>query len=176
MRARRTGRRGGREHAAGVTKRLGVDFESVKARNPRIVYGSISGFGQYGPTPRGPRSTRSRRHERHHVGDRPSRPGSGPRRRRRHRHHGRRVSGARHFDRAARPRRFRPRPLGADLADRSRHHAAGFPGDALDHGQKVPPQEGNYHPTNVPMGLYPTATVFSTSPPPATRTFKHSAS
>src|SRR3954464_8114022 len=33
----------------GVTKRLGVDFEAVKARNPRIVYGSISGFGQYGP-------------------------------------------------------------------------------------------------------------------------------
>src|SRR5260221_13545338 len=33
----------------GVTKRLGVDFESVKARNPRIVYGSISGFGQHGP-------------------------------------------------------------------------------------------------------------------------------
>src|SRR6202140_2189769 len=33
----------------GVTKRLGVDFEAVKKRNPRIVYGSISGFGQYGP-------------------------------------------------------------------------------------------------------------------------------
>src|ERR1700759_5786244 len=33
----------------GVTKRLGVDYEAVKKRNPRIVYGSISGFGQYGP-------------------------------------------------------------------------------------------------------------------------------
>ena len=33
----------------GVTKRLGVDFEAVRKRNPRIVYGSISGFGQYGP-------------------------------------------------------------------------------------------------------------------------------
>src|SRR4029079_13156525 len=33
----------------GVTKRLGVDFEAVRQRNPRIVYGSISGFGQYGP-------------------------------------------------------------------------------------------------------------------------------
>ena len=33
----------------GVTKRLGVDYEQVKKRNPRIVYGSISGFGQYGP-------------------------------------------------------------------------------------------------------------------------------
>ena len=26
--------------------------------------------------------------------------------------------------------------------------------------KKVPPQEGNYHPTNVPMGLYPTADGF----------------
>ena len=33
----------------GVTKRLGVDFDAVRKRNPRIVYGSISGFGQYGP-------------------------------------------------------------------------------------------------------------------------------
>jgi crotonobetainyl-CoA:carnitine CoA-transferase CaiB-like acyl-CoA transferase len=33
----------------GVTRRLGVDYESVKKRNPKIVYGSISGFGQYGP-------------------------------------------------------------------------------------------------------------------------------
>jgi len=33
----------------GVTKRLGVDYEAVKKRNPRIVYGSVSGFGQYGP-------------------------------------------------------------------------------------------------------------------------------
>ena len=34
---------------AGVKHRLGVDYESVRARNPRIVYGSISGFGQDGP-------------------------------------------------------------------------------------------------------------------------------
>ena len=32
-----------------VTARLGVDFEQVRKRNPRIIYGSISGFGQYGP-------------------------------------------------------------------------------------------------------------------------------
>src|SRR3977135_3871385 len=34
----------------GVTKRLGVDFESVRKRNPRIVYGSIFGFGQCCPS------------------------------------------------------------------------------------------------------------------------------
>src|SRR6266850_3730298 len=32
-----------------VKFRLGVDYESVKKVNPRIVYGSISGFGQSGP-------------------------------------------------------------------------------------------------------------------------------
>ncbi|RMD82244.1 MAG: CoA transferase, partial [Candidatus Dadabacteria bacterium] len=33
----------------GVAKRLGVDYEAARARNPRIVYCSISGFGQTGP-------------------------------------------------------------------------------------------------------------------------------
>jgi crotonobetainyl-CoA:carnitine CoA-transferase CaiB-like acyl-CoA transferase len=33
----------------GVVARLGVDYERVKARNPRIVYCSISAFGQSGP-------------------------------------------------------------------------------------------------------------------------------
>jgi len=32
-----------------VKFRLGVDYESLKAVNPRIVYASISGFGQTGP-------------------------------------------------------------------------------------------------------------------------------
>jgi crotonobetainyl-CoA:carnitine CoA-transferase CaiB-like acyl-CoA transferase len=32
-----------------VKHRLGVDYETVKKINPRIVYGSISGFGQDGP-------------------------------------------------------------------------------------------------------------------------------
>src|SRR5687768_7409814 len=33
----------------GVTKRLGVDYETVSAANPRVIYASISGFGQTGP-------------------------------------------------------------------------------------------------------------------------------
>jgi crotonobetainyl-CoA:carnitine CoA-transferase CaiB-like acyl-CoA transferase len=32
-----------------VKYRLGIDYEAVKEVNPRIVYGSISGFGQDGP-------------------------------------------------------------------------------------------------------------------------------
>src|SRR3972149_815081 len=33
----------------GVVKRLGVDYETVSAINPRIVYCSLSGYGQTGP-------------------------------------------------------------------------------------------------------------------------------
>ncbi len=32
-------------YSAGVTRRLGIDYESVKDINPRLVYTSISGFG-----------------------------------------------------------------------------------------------------------------------------------
>lgn len=33
----------------GVTERLGIDFPALHAVNPRLVYASISGFGQTGP-------------------------------------------------------------------------------------------------------------------------------
>jgi formyl-CoA transferase len=33
----------------GVTKRLGIDYPALSARNPALVYASISGFGQSGP-------------------------------------------------------------------------------------------------------------------------------
>jgi crotonobetainyl-CoA:carnitine CoA-transferase CaiB-like acyl-CoA transferase len=33
----------------GVVRKLGIDYESLKARNPGIVYASMSGFGQTGP-------------------------------------------------------------------------------------------------------------------------------
>jgi formyl-CoA transferase len=32
-----------------VKRRLGIDYETLAPRNPRLVYGSISGFGQHGP-------------------------------------------------------------------------------------------------------------------------------
>ncbi len=33
----------------GVKHRLGIDYETMRAVNPRLIYGSISGFGQQGP-------------------------------------------------------------------------------------------------------------------------------
>ena len=33
----------------GVTKKLGVDYETVRAINPDVIYASVSGFGQTGP-------------------------------------------------------------------------------------------------------------------------------
>ena len=33
----------------GVTQRLGVDYQTLSARNPRLVYCSLSGYGQDGP-------------------------------------------------------------------------------------------------------------------------------
>ena len=38
----------------GVVKRLGIDYEAVRAVNPRIVYCSISAFGQTGPLSKSP--------------------------------------------------------------------------------------------------------------------------
>ena len=34
----------------GVMKRLGLDYDSVRALNPRLIYCSISGYGQTGPS------------------------------------------------------------------------------------------------------------------------------
>jgi CoA:oxalate CoA-transferase len=37
-------------YSAGVTQRLGIDYDSVRELNPRMVYASISGFGAQGVT------------------------------------------------------------------------------------------------------------------------------
>jgi crotonobetainyl-CoA:carnitine CoA-transferase CaiB-like acyl-CoA transferase len=142
----------------GVTKRLGVDFDSVKKRNPRIVYGSISGFGQYGP-----------------YGSRPSVdqiaqgmsgimsvtgiPGQGPVR-----------VGVAVTDIMAGA--FLAQGILVALLDREVSGQGRWVTTSLIEAgltlldfqatrwtmdKKIPPQEGNNHPTNTPMGCFRTA-------------------
>ena len=44
-----------------VKRRLGIDYKTLAKINPKLVYASISGFGQTGPYARVPASTRSPR-------------------------------------------------------------------------------------------------------------------
>ena len=44
-----------------VKTRLGIDYDALDAVNPRLIYASISGFGQDGPYQRGREWTRSPR-------------------------------------------------------------------------------------------------------------------
>src|SRR5215813_13014003 len=142
----------------GVTRRLGVDFDAVRKRNPRIVYGSISGFGQYGP-----------------YGSRPSVdqiaqgmsgimsvtgiPGQGPVR-----------VGVAVTDIMAGA--FLAQGILIALLDREVSGQGRWVQTSLIEAgltlldfqatrwtmdRKIPPQEGNNHPTNTPMGCFPTA-------------------
>jgi len=145
----------------GVTKRLGVDFDSVKRRNPRIVYGSISGFGQYGPYTARP-SIDQIAQGMSGIMSVTGLPGQGPVR-----------VGVAVTDIMAGA--FLAQGILIALLDRevsgegrwvqtslieSGIALLDFQATRWTMDKKVPPQEGNYHPTNTPMGLFPTADSF----------------
>jgi crotonobetainyl-CoA:carnitine CoA-transferase CaiB-like acyl-CoA transferase len=145
----------------GVTKRLGVDFESVKKRNPRIVYGSISGFGQYGPYSARP-SIDQIAQGMSGIMSVTGLPGQGPVR-----------VGVAVTDIMAGA--FLAQGILIALLDRevsgegrwvqtslieSGITLLDFQATRWTMDKKVPPQEGNHHPTNTPMGLYPTSDGF----------------
>jgi crotonobetainyl-CoA:carnitine CoA-transferase CaiB-like acyl-CoA transferase len=145
----------------GVTKRLGVDFESVRKRNPRIVYGSISGFGQYGPYTARP-SIDQIAQGMTGIMSVTGFPGQGPLR-----------VGVAVTDIMAGA--FLAQGILIALLDREMSGEgrwvqtslleAGitlmdFQATRWTMDKKVPPQEGNNHPTNTPMGLFPTADGF----------------
>lgn len=142
----------------GVKTRLGFDWETIHARNPRLVMGSISGFGQDGP-----------------YADRggvdqivqgmsglmtvTGLPGSGPVR-----------AGIPVADLAA--GLYLSIGILVALRDRDRTGEGRWVHTSLLEAMismmdfqaarwtidgEVPPQEGNHHPTMVPMGCYPTA-------------------
>jgi crotonobetainyl-CoA:carnitine CoA-transferase CaiB-like acyl-CoA transferase len=145
----------------GVTKRLGVDYDAVKARNPRIVYGSISGFGQYGPYTSRP-SIDQIAQGMSGIMSVTGIPGQGPLR-----------VGVAVTDIMAGA--FLAQGILIALLDREVSGQGRWVQTSLIEAgitlldfqatrwlmdKKIPPQEGNYHPTNTPMGLYPTADSF----------------
>ncbi len=145
----------------GVTKRLGVDFESVKKRNSRIVYGSISGFGQYGPYAERP-SIDQIAQGMSGIMSVTGIPGQGPLR-----------VGVAVTDIMAGA--FLAQGILIALLDREVSGEGRWVQTSLIEAgitlldfqatrwtmdKKVPPQEGNNHPTNTPMGLFPTANGF----------------
>jgi crotonobetainyl-CoA:carnitine CoA-transferase CaiB-like acyl-CoA transferase len=142
----------------GVTRRLGVDFESVKKRNPRIVYGSISGFGQYGPYTSRP-SIDQIAQGMSGIMSVTGLPGQGPVR-----------VGVAVTDIMAGA--FLAQGILIALLDREVSGQGRWVQTSLIEAgltlldfqatrwtmdKKIPPQEGNNHPTNTPMGCFPTA-------------------
>ena len=157
----------------GVTKRLGVDFEAVKARNPRIVYGSISGFGQYGPYHSRP-SIDQIAQGMSGIMSVTGIPGQGPVR-----------VGVAVTDIMAGA--FLAQGILIALLDREVSGLGRWVQTSLIEAgitlldfqatrwtmdKKVPPQEGNFHPTNTPMGLYPTADGFLNLAATSNKNFK----
>src|SRR5215831_3510892 len=145
----------------GVTKRLGVDYDSVRKRNPRIVYGSISGFGQYGPYTSRP-SIDQIAQGMSGIMSVTGIPGQGPVR-----------VGVAVTDIMAGA--FLAQGILIALLDREVSgegrwvqtslieagiNLLDFQATRWTMDKRVPPQEGNFHPTNTPMGLYPTADGF----------------
>lgn len=142
----------------GVTKRLGVDYESVRKRNPRIVYGSISGFGQYGPYTSRP-SIDQIAQGMSGIMSVTGIPGQGPVR-----------VGVAVTDIMAGA--FLAQGILIALLDREVSGEGRWVQTSLIEAgltlldfqatrwtvdKKIPPQEGNNHPTNTPMGCFPTA-------------------
>jgi crotonobetainyl-CoA:carnitine CoA-transferase CaiB-like acyl-CoA transferase len=145
----------------GVAKRLGVDFESVRKRNPRIVYGSISGFGQTGPYASRP-SIDQIAQGMSGIMSVTGIPGQGPVR-----------VGVAVTDIMAGA--FLAQGILIALLDREVSGEGRWVQTSLIEAgitlldfqatrwtvdKKIPPQEGNNHPTNTPMGLFPTADGF----------------
>ena len=158
---------------AEVKKRLGIDYETVRARNPRIVYGSISGFGQDGP-----------------YRDRPGvdqiaqglgglmsvtgLPGQGPVR-----------VGIPISDLSAglylsigillalieRQRSGEGQWLHTSLLE-AQIAMLDFQATRWLIGGEVPPQAGNHHPTGTPMGVYPSADGHINIAAPGNRMFR----
>ena len=149
-----------------VKFRLKIDYETVKAFNPSIVYASISGFGQSGPYRDRPGLDQIAQGMGGHMSVTGA-PGEGPMR-----------SGAAISDMTA----GLLAANGIALAMLEREHTGkgqwihtslleaqifllDFQAARWTVEQEVPPQAGNDHPTNVPMGVFSTLSLIHISEP-----------
>ena len=115
-----------------VKERLGIDYAALRAINKRIVYGSISGFGQSGPYRDRPGFDQiAQGHGRADVDHRSARPGSGARRHSGRRSHRGSVLRARHHGGAARARAVGRGTMGQHLAPPGADFHARLSGRAL---------------------------------------------
>ena len=140
-----------------VKRRLGIDYETLRAINPKIVYASISGFGQTGPYANRPGLDQIAQGMGGHMSV-TGPPGSGPWR-----------SGTAISDLAAGV--LAATGILTALLEREKSGEGQWLHTSLLEAQiflmdfqaarwlvdgEVPPQEGNHHPTNVPMGTFKT--------------------
>src|SRR6478736_3981453 len=156
-----------------VARRLGVDFEQVRKRNPRIVYGSISGFGQYGPYTERP-SIDQIAQGMTGIMSVTGFPGQGPLR------VGVTVNDI--MAGAGLAQGILIALLDREVSGEGRWVQTSlieagitlmaFQATRWTMDKKVPPQEGNFHPTNTPMGLYPTADGFLNLAATSNKNFK----
>jgi formyl-CoA transferase len=138
-----------------VKDRLGIDYESLKKVNKRIILASISGFGQDGPYRARPGFDQIAQGL-SGIMSVTGKPGEGPMR------VGCAVADVGggllaalgHHDRAARARAIRRRPVGAVQPAAGGDPAARFPGARYTMSGDVPEQVGNDHPTSMPTSAY----------------------
>ena len=141
-----------------VKHRLGVDYEAVKKINPRIVYGSISGFGQDGPYEGRPGVDQIAQG----MGGLMSitgHPGGGPVRvgiAINDTSAGLLLANGDH-PRAARARAHRRRPVGHTSLIEAQIFMLDFQAARYLIKGEVPGQEGNNHPTGAGTGMFQTA-------------------
>jgi formyl-CoA transferase len=156
-----------------VKHRLGIDYDAVRAVNPRIVYGSISGFGQDGPYRERPGVDQIAQG----LGGLMSitgLPGQGPVR-----------VGVPISDLAA--GMYLAIGILVALLERERSGEGQWVHTSLLEAQiatldlqaarwliggEVPPQAGNHHPTLIPMGVFPTADGHINIAAPGNRMFR----